>query len=122
MFVFLMLLVALPAVVTSVGRALQKEPPALPGLTERESADFLWLDWMLSVGLYDAAAARRYVALASSIDSALGSHEVDERARGLLSAIRCDGCGEAWGTAAPGCERCTWPDGSPLPLEWRVPL
>ena len=102
--------------------AVRKNPVPLHGLTERESAGFLWLDWMMSVGLYDVGLARRYSALASTIDFALDHHEVDDRARAALGAVRCIGCDAVWRTAEPGCRRCTWPDGSPLPLEWRVPM
>src|ERR1041384_7699319 len=98
MLVFLVLIPVLPSLVAAVMGAFHQEPEPLPGLSERESADFLWLDWMLSVGLYDTGLARRYVALASTIDFALTHQEVGLRAHQALSAVRCDGCGEVWTT------------------------
>lgn len=121
MLVFLLFLAMLPTLASAVGNAIRRDPVPLPGLTERESADFLFLDWLMSAGLYDAGLARRYAALAADIDFALDHELVDDRSRAALSAVRCIGCGGVWGTGEPGCRRCTWPDGTPLPLEWRVP-
>ncbi|HET7736848.1 MAG TPA: hypothetical protein VFK52_12780 [Nocardioidaceae bacterium] len=101
------------------------EPPrsvhavrGVPGLSEREARDLLWLDWLLAEGLVDRGLLNRYLFLATRVDYELTDRALTIRDVPDLEVVTCPWCDETW-SVTQDCPMCRDAYGAATPLARR---
>ena len=105
-------------------RAVERPAPAgrllsgVPGLSEREARDLLWLDWLLAEGLVDRGLLNRYLFLATRVDYELTDRSLDIGDVPDLRSVTCPWCDETW-SVTKDCPMCRDAYGLAAPLARR---